>query len=272
MSKCKIVVLSDIHHTDTIDESGIKLNQYAIPLLQKFGEYMNSDVHPDIVIMLGDMIDDEDDKVIDANKMKVVLDTLSKINAPIECIMGNHDIRPYDSREELAEYIGIPTHSRSIDINGYHLILIGLDVDTAYDKSMGCIPRTNTMFDRDLEWLKHDLESTTLPTIVCSHYGLLQDTFQYGYDWFVQHPDTAIYTNADSINKILQDSAKVVAVFTGHHHWTKTTIMNGIPYFSVGSMTENISKDGVPDGAYYIVDIDNKNTSVLDRNIRLDDK
>ena len=39
----------------------------------------------------------------------------------------------------------------------------------------------------------------------------------------------------------------VKGIFSGHHHWTKKIIDDGLIYYVLGSMTENINNDGIPD-------------------------
>ena len=47
---------------------------------------------------------------------------------------------------------------------------------------------------------------------------------------------------------------------------------NGIDYYIIGSLTENINGDGIPDGVYFEVDIDNENVNVIEKHLSIDDK
>ena len=47
---------------------------------------------------------------------------------------------------------------------------------------------------------------------------------------------------------------------------------NGIDYYMIGSLTENINGDGIPDGVYFEVDIDNENVKVIEKHLSIDDK
>ena len=60
-----------------------------------------------------------------------------------------------------------------------------------------------------------------------------------------------------------------MAVFSGHQHWTKKIIEDGIPYYVLGSMTENINNDGIPDGVYFIVDFNGEKLNKKKKHIRL---
>ena len=65
-AKCKIVIFSDAHYAPERpinNGSNIerKLTQYSIPLLHKLIDKINNEIKPDIVISLGDLIEDFND-------------------------------------------------------------------------------------------------------------------------------------------------------------------------------------------------------------------
>lgn len=59
----------------------------------------------------------------------------------------------------------------------------------------------------------------------------------------------------------------VLAVFSGHQHWTKKLQEDGLPYYVLGSLTENINNDGIPDGVYFEVNLENRNMEVIEHHI-----
>ena len=71
--------------------------------------------------------------------------------------------------------------------------------------------------------------------------------------WFEKHPEYAVLGNRKEIKKILNKENNLIAVFSGHQHWTKKLIENDVNYYILGSLTENINDNGVPDGVYYEV-------------------
>lgn len=87
--------------------------------------------------------------------------------------------------------------------------------------------------------------------------------------WFESCPETALLGNRKELKEILKSDKNLLAVFSGHQHWTKKIIEDGIPYYVVGSMTEYISNDGVPDGVYFIVEFDGEKLYVIEKHIRL---
>ena len=103
---------------------------------------------------------------------------------------------------------------------------------------------------------------------MCLHFGLAEDA-QEGNYWFASCPEEGLLANRRQVKDILKRSGKVLAVFSGHQHWTKTIVEEGISYFLVGSMTENIGGDGVPDGVYLVAETDGKQIAVTEHHIRL---
>jgi hypothetical protein len=88
-------------------------------------------------------------------------------------------------------------------------------------------------------------------------------------NWCVEScPETALLGNRQEVKKILASDKNILAVFSGHQHWTKCIKENNIPYYILGSLTENINNDGIPDGVYFIVDFDGQGLNVEAHHIR----
>ena len=113
-----------------------------------------------------------------------------------------------------------------------------------------------------------DLNKNNLPTIICTHFGVAEDDMK-GNWWFESCPEHALLGNRKELKKIIKNNENILAVFSGHQHWTKYINEEEISYYILGSMTENINDDGVPDGVYFIVEFDGKNIEVVEKNIRL---
>lgn len=119
-----------------------------------------------------------------------------------------------------------------------------------------------------MNWLKEDLNKNNLPTIICTHFGVAEDDMK-GNWWFESCPEDALLGNRKELKEIIKNNKNILAVFSGHQHWTKFIKEDGISYYVLGSMTENINGDGIPDGVYFIVNYDEKNIEVIEKHIRL---
>lgn len=262
-----MVVFSDVHHSSEMPTTDSKLTQYSIALVDRLVTMCNEEIKPDVVVCLGDLIDDKCQKQEDAKSIQYVIEHIQRATAPTHILAGNHDLRPYDSQEELAEIMGHEA-TYSFDINGYHFVVLGISVSDPSIKDAYGIARSHYLSQKDLEWLESDLEGNTLPTIILSHYSIGHDDMSLN-KWFKKEPEDVAFKNRDDIQNILHKHDNIIALFNGHQHWTKSMIEGGIPYYTIGSLPENINGDGVPDGVYYIVDIEDNNIHVIDRHIRL---
>ncbi len=134
-AKCKIVIFSDAHYAPERpinNGSNIerKLTQYSIPLLHKLIDKINNEIKPDIVISLGDLIEDFNDHDKDIINLNFIWKFLKNIKVPFYSVTGNHDLRSMKSITEVEKIMGYNHSTFSIDMRGYHFIFLGLDVNT----------------------------------------------------------------------------------------------------------------------------------------------
>lgn len=272
-TKCKLVIFSDIHYAPErpVNNGSIidrKLTEYAIPILEQLIDKINNDIKPDVAINLGDLVEDFNDHDKDIINLNFIWNMLKDINVPFYSAIGNHDLRSMSSRTEVEQIMGYEYSTFSVDILGYHFVFLGLNVNKTSTVESGGILKTRCISEEDLEWLKNDLEKNELPSLIFTHYGLAEDDMK-GNWWFEKNPDHAVFGNRKEIKEILKNDENLVAVFSGHQHWTKKTIEDGISYYVVGSLTENINDDGVPDGVYFELTLDGNEIEVKENHIRL---
>lgn len=273
MSKSRIVIFSDMHYApekkvNNGSKIEKKLTKYAETLLEKITDEINNNLKPDLVLNLGDLIQDFNDHDKDIINLNYIWDKFKKINVPFYSCIGNHDLRSMSSRKEVEQIMGYDHSTFSFDIAGMHIVILGTFVNNEVGTAGGGIFKTQFISDKDLEWLKNDLEKNNLPSIVCVHFGVAEDEMK-GNWWFERCPETALLGNRKELKEILKSDKNLLAVFSGHQHWTKKIIEDGIPYYVVGSMTENINNDGIPDGVYFIVEFDGEKLDVIEKHIRL---
>lgn len=105
-----------------------------------------------------------------------------------------------------------------------------------------------------------------MPCIIFNHFGIAEDDM-IGNWWFESCPDNALLANRKELKKIIKTNKNVIGVFSGHQHWTKRIKEDGIDYYIVGSITENINNDGIPDGVYLEVNIEKNKMNVIEKHI-----
>lgn len=267
----KLVVFSDIHYLDRKYEGhgDRKLTEYSGLLVDKIIEKVNYEIKPDICFHLGDLVQDTNDHDDDLKNIKRIWEQLQGFKIPFYTLIGNHDLKMMNSRNEVLDILGYKDATFSIDLNGYHFIILGTDVKKGIDSERGGIFKTQCIPDKDIEWLKKDLEDNkNSKIIILSHFGIAEDDMK-GNFWFEEEPESALLKNRIEVKNVLNKYSNILAVFCGHQHWTKKIIENNIPYYMVGSIIENIHNDGIPDGVYYIVEIENDKVNVIEKHLKI---
>lgn len=272
-NKLKVLIFSDLHYAPTrpvnngsrIDR---KLTDLAMPLLDKLIVKSNTDIKPDVVLNLGDLVEDFNDKAIDLENIAYICNKFREFDAKVYTLAGNHDLRSMDSREEVERIMGYNHSTFSVDIGGYHFVFLGLNVDSSGTHAEGGIFKTQFISNEDLQWLRRDIASNTLPSIYLCHFGIAEDDMS-GNWWFWNNPDHALLGNRAELKDILKTDSNILAVFSGHQHWTKHHIEDGIEYHVIGSMTDNINEDNIPDGVYFVVELSDRNVNITENHIRL---
>ncbi len=267
-SLLKMVIFSDLHYLDDNHSEfyNRKLTKLSISLLEKLIDEVNNKINPDICIYLGDFIEDTNDHDQDIKNLKYIWNKFKSIKVPFYAVPGNHDLRSMNSKEEVEDIMGYGHSTFSININGYHLIFLGLDVRNNLGTSDGGILKTQFISEDDLKWLSKDLKEHKMPCIIFNHFGIAEDDM-IGNWWFESCPDNALLANRKELKKIIKTNKNVIGVFSGHQHWTKRIKEDGIDYYIVGSITENINNDGIPDGVYLEVNIEKNKMNVIEKHI-----
>ena len=272
MSKSKLIVFSDIHYLDKRPEKlgpGLKrkLTQYSIQIVDKLIKKINED-KPDLSICLGDLIEDTLNHDKDIKNYTYIWDKLKNIQVPFYSVIGNHDMRSMNSRKEIERIMNYENATFSFDLNGYHFIILTTDIkeDTITDD--GGIYKARCMSEKEISWLKEDLLKNKLPCLIFTHFGLAED-IQKGNYWFEKKPENALMKNRKEIKNIIKSDNNVIAIFSGHQHWTKQLKEDGKNYYVVGSLTDNVDMKGIPDGIYLEIELENKNVKLIEKHIKV---
>lgn len=269
----KIVVFSDLHYAPELPVNNgsrieRKLMWYALPMLENITDKINNEIKPDVTLYLGDFVEDFNDHDKDIENLKYIWNEFQKINVPLYACIGNHDLRSMSTRTEVEQILGYEHSTFSFNMKGLHIIILGTFVNNELGNAEGGIYKTQFISNDDIKWLKEDLENNTLPTIICVHFGVAEDKMKDNW-WFESLPETALLGNRKELKEILKKDKNILAVFSGHQHWTKEIVEDGISYYVVGSMTENINNDGIPDGVYFIIEFDGEKLEVTEKHIIL---
>jgi len=228
----RIGLVTDIHHGPDVD---VRVGSAALRLLRQFVARMREEFHPDLVVDLGDRINDIDGAA-DRRRLAEVREVLEQAGAPVLYAFGNHDLINVSAADARA-ILGKRADHESLDVHDHHVVVLNTQDPTI--EGIG-----GTLSDAQLDWLERDLAATSLPVLVFSHHPLdEQDPTRHWY--FKDHPDHALARNRTRARRILAASGRVRAVVNGHMHLNSVEVIDGIPYVTVMSLVDKAAS-GVP--------------------------
>jgi predicted phosphodiesterase len=209
-----------------------KLTHHAAELTRGVVRAMNDELRPDLLVNLGDDIEDES-RDADLARYTECQDILRTAKAELVNVAGNHDTI-HLTRDDLAR---VWRHEGplfyALDRGGFHIVVLHTlerkDVEVR-------IPHAQ------LEWLAADLARTTLPVIVLMHHSASEQDLADSF-WFKGLSHLALVKERAELRQILQASGKVRVVFNGHVHRNHLDVIAGIPYVTIQSLIENLDED-----------------------------
>jgi Icc protein len=251
----KIGFVTDLHFGPRAFHKGKlrKLTDDAPQLAAKVVRTMNEDVHPDLLVNLGDDIEDES-RDADLERYAHCQQILRDSRAELINVAGNHDT-VHLNRDDLTRLWERPGQLfYATDRGGFHLVVLHTierkDIDVR-------IPQA------ELEWLRQDLAHTLLPTIVLMHHSASEQDLSDSR-WFSGLSHLALVAERRELRAILEESGKVRAVFNGHVHRNHLDVIKNIPYVTVQSLIENLDEDapGRAASAYAVAHFEDTHTVV----------
>lgn len=268
----KLALVSDLHFGPEAHFSGKlrKLTAAAPDLTAAFVDRMNRAIKPDLVVNLGDDIEDEGLEV-DRARYRSCVDLLRGASAELVNVAGNHDTIHLSPADLLAAWggpsgdlagrgapdeRGAPRLYASFDRGGVHFIVLHTRERKDRDVTVG---------RAQLDWLAADLaEAEGRPVIVLMHHSAADQDLR-GNRWFEGSPHICLVRERRSIRALLEAHGSVLAVFNGHLHWNHVDVIEGIPYITLQSLIENLDDDapGRPAAAHAVVHVTGRRVGVV---------
>lgn len=174
-------------------------------------------VKADFVVQMGDFCVPKEDN-------RKFLEIWDSFPGPRYHVLGNHDTDGGYKREQTVAWWGMKARYYSFDRSGVHFVVLDGN-DRPKDHASG-YPRF--IADDQLEWLREDLDSTELPTIIFIHQSL-------------ERENNGGVQNGAEVRKILEYAnshagrRKVIACFSGHHHRDYVRQINDVVYPQINS-------------------------------------
>ena len=245
-----LALVTDIHFGPEARFAGKlrKLTAQAPALLEAFVARMNQRDTLDLVVNLGDDIEDESLSV-DRARYAACIGILRGLKAEVVHVAGNHDTI-HQSAADLRAAWGLSPEGElysSFDRGGFHFIVLHTRERKDLDVSVG---------PEQLAWLEQDLAAHPGPTIVLMHHSAAEQDLR-GNRWFEGSPHICLVRERRAIRRLLAGHGDVRAVFNGHLHWNHLDLCEGIPFVTVQSLIENLDDDapGRPAAAHALVSL-----------------
>ncbi|HPM82665.1 MAG TPA: metallophosphoesterase [Candidatus Anammoximicrobium sp.] len=234
----RIGLLTDLHYADK-PAAGSRHYRDSRAKLAAAGKRF-AEAKTDLVIQLGDSVDTATSLEAEKEALRNIHAEFAAIPAPRHYVLGNHCVSAL-TKADFLEIVGQPKSFYSFDLNQHHIVIL----DACF-RSDG-VAYGGVKFDwgdanvppEEIEWLRNDLQQTSLATIVFVHQRL-DVAPPYGVK------------NAPELRRILEESKRVLAVFQGHDHRGDVRVINGIHYCTLRAMVEGA---GLDNNAFAILDV-----------------
>ena len=231
----RVGIFTDLHAHDTDSPDEGKVMTAYPQRLEACVDAMNA-WPADLVIELGDFVNgwmvlgtDPGDPYRIPQILKEAEAIYAGFNGPRYHVIGNHDVYNL-SKEEYQQCVNITSTYYSFDAGAYHFVVLdvqydeeGNDLAYTYTNVRGFVPQ------KEMEWLQEDLAATDRPTIVCVHQMLDTEPTEAGW---------TLIGNATEVRTLLADSGVVIAVFQGHDHANRHTLIGGIHYITFQALVD----------------------------------
>lgn len=218
----RIGFMTDLH-VQSIGGLGKSLDDFYVEKMNYFAEKMNNIFSPNFILLNGDIIEGtRTNSEIGNKELSLVKNIFDRTMIKKYWVAGNHDLRSVDKKQWMSA-LDIDYMSKSFDVGGYKIIILDgnftkedLDVGPGINYTRGKVSQ------KQVEWLRKELEKTSKKTIVFMHYPPLRDI------------DAKINLGLLYNTRELQDIFShygVLAVFSGHIEDVYYQEIGGVNYF-----------------------------------------
>jgi hypothetical protein len=240
----KVVLITDIHYGSSYKT---RPGEEAPGLIARFVEAMNQDIKPDVIMELGDRINNADTETEEKNLSFLVESLDRSLDAPCYHVFGNHDGHNLD-KKTISLISGSETGMTSRVIKGFKFI----SLDTVDPIIEGC---GGTVGKEQLTWLEREMNTDDYPKLVFGHHPIDDHTMK-GNNIITPNVSHLIFLeNKHEVRNVLEKGNNFIAYFCGHMHWFSFLYKHPASYIVVPSFIEAYPlKSGAP-GAFLEADI-----------------
>jgi Icc protein len=232
-----------------------KLSDQASALAAGFAKRMRQQVHPQLVVNLGDVVQDESPD-LDLARYQEGINLLRDAGGELLNVAGNHDQINLDraTLRKCWSWSGDGPLHYACDRGGIHFVVLYTHERYQRDVRLGA---------EQLAWLEADLARNELPSVVLMHHPAADQDLR-GNRWFEGRPHVCLVEERCRLRELLRADGHTFLVLNGHVHWNHLAVIDGIPFVTLQSLVENIEDDapGVAAATYGVVQIEERWTSI----------
>jgi len=240
-------IITDVHLGPVAYKDGkpAKLTGYAEALTRQVVQSWRERHRPELVLNLGDVLEDVS-APLDRDHYRLFCSLLDGAGVPVLHVAGNHD-QVHLSADELVSLWQLrerwPQAERHAGSSAYWAEFAGCRFIVL--STRWAPPRGVYLGAGQLEFLERSLGSARGDCIVLTHQSLSEMDLR-GNHWFEPEPHMCLIHERAEIRATLERAGNVRAVFNGHAHWNHVDVIGGVPYITLQSLTENITRDAEP--------------------------
>lgn len=220
-----VFIVSDIH----LQQSNYSDVRSA---LKGIVEHVNTEIHPDHVVMLGDLIEHGQSAEEDIYHLKEVKEICDGFSYNTTYLIGNHDIRNVD-KQTVKEIFDQKLWGRIADTNMIYL-------DSTSERFQDA---RGEVSNRQLKFLDQELSQLD-GCILFVHHPIHYHSMESNY-WFNDKPELAFCGNKDRVNDLLMQHDNIMGVFNGHLHEVDYTRYRGNHHFTINAFAKVLPDSGI---------------------------
>lgn len=227
--RVRIGLVTDLHYADK-PPAGSRHYRETLDKLREAATQFEKD-KPDVLVELGDFIDAADSVEVEQRYLATINRAFSAISDNRHYVLGNHCVDTL-TKEEFLDGVGQERSYYSFDRGGIHFVVL----DACFRSDGQPYGRKNfhwtdaNLPPAEIEWLEADLRASESQIVVFAHQRLDVNN-NYGVK------------NAAEVRRVLEKSARVLAVFQGHNHQNDLKEIGGIHYCTLAAMVEGTGPD-----------------------------
>lgn len=228
----KIGFVTDIHARSHSDGDGTRnLKEFFTDGINYFINRMDKSFRPDFILNDGDVIEGTGrSSKIGKKELALIKNLFDETAISKYWVVGNHDLRSV-KKKQWKETLGIGYLHDSFEAGNYKIIILDSNF-TADDKDVepDVYNTRGRISEKELAWLKEELENTGKEIIIFMHHPPL---------WNVDlKANGSMPGNAPALRDIFS-RRKVIAVFAGHFEDLYINETGGVKYFVLPGFIKN---------------------------------